>query len=67
MSVDSSAVITAVAQLVAEAPSLQEIVSRLAITLHESIPFDRLHVLRLDRANSVICRRAGCAASMKSG
>jgi transcriptional regulator with GAF, ATPase, and Fis domain/anti-sigma regulatory factor (Ser/Thr protein kinase) len=54
MSVDSSAVITAVAQLVAEAPSLQEIVSRLAIVLRESIPFDRLHVLRLDRANSVI-------------
>ena len=51
---DSSAMLTAVARLVAEAPSLRDVVSRLAVTLRESIPFDRLHVLRLDRAESVM-------------
>src|SRR5688572_6256453 len=54
MSVDPSGVVTAVARLVAEAPNLQDVVSRLAVTLGESIPFERLHVLRLDRANSVV-------------
>jgi GAF domain-containing protein len=51
---DPSAVLTAVARLVAEAPSLREVVSRLAVTLRESIPFERLHVLRLDRAESFV-------------
>jgi transcriptional regulator with GAF, ATPase, and Fis domain len=51
---DSSAILTAVARLVAEAPNLRDVVSRLAVTLRESIPFDRLHVLRLDRAESVM-------------
>jgi transcriptional regulator with GAF, ATPase, and Fis domain len=54
MNSDSSAVLTAVARLVAEAPSLREVVSRLAVTLRESIPFERLHVLRLDRAESFV-------------
>src|SRR5689334_1130621 len=47
---DTSSVLTAVARLVAEAPSLREAVARLAATLRTVIPFDRLHVLRLDRA-----------------
>ncbi len=47
------AVLTAVARLVAEAPTLAEAASRLASTVHSAIPFDRLHVLRLDRAESV--------------
>jgi transcriptional regulator with GAF, ATPase, and Fis domain len=51
---DPAAVLTAVARLVAEAPTLREVVSRLAVTLHESIPFERLHVLRLDRAESFV-------------
>jgi transcriptional regulator with GAF, ATPase, and Fis domain len=51
---DPSAVLTAVARLVAEAPSLREVVSRLAVTLREAIPFERLHVLRLDRAESFV-------------
>src|SRR5688572_2342642 len=51
---DPAAVLTAVARLVAEAPSLREVVSRLAVTLRESIPFERLHVLRLDRAESFV-------------
>jgi hypothetical protein len=41
---DAGRVLTAVARLVAEAPSLREVVSRLAVTLRESIPFERLHV-----------------------
>jgi len=47
-------VLTTVARLVAEAASLREIVPRLAVTLRESIPFERLHVLRLDRAESFV-------------
>ncbi len=54
MSADPSGVLTAVARLVAEAPSLGDVISRLAITLRESIPFEKLNVLRLDRANSVV-------------
>src|SRR5688572_4273891 len=54
MNPDPSVVLTAVARLVAEAPSLREVVSRLAVTLSESIPFERLHVLRLDRAESFV-------------
>jgi transcriptional regulator with GAF, ATPase, and Fis domain len=51
---DPAAVLTAVARLVAEAPSLRDVVARLAVALRESIPFERLHVLRLDRAESFV-------------
>ncbi len=51
---DSAAVLTAVARLVAEAPSLGDVVTRLAAVLRDSIPFERLHVLRLDRAESIV-------------
>jgi two-component system NtrC family response regulator len=54
MPADSSGVLTAVARLVAEAPTLGDVVSRLAMTLRDAIPFERLHALRLDRANSVV-------------
>jgi hypothetical protein len=47
-------VLTTVARLVAEAGSLRDILPRLAITLRPSIPFERLHVLRLDRAESFV-------------
>ena len=33
--------------------SLERTLSRAAILLHDAIPFDRLHVLRLDRTESV--------------
>jgi transcriptional regulator with GAF, ATPase, and Fis domain len=49
-----SAVLTAVARLVAEAPTLADAVSRLAGALRGAIPFERLHVLRLDRSDSVV-------------
>ena len=52
--IDGSAVLTAVARLAAEAASLEELVPRLAAVVREVIPFDRLHVLRLDRADSVV-------------
>ena len=47
-------VLTTVARLVAEDGSLRDIVPRLAVTLRTSIPFERLHVLRLDRAESFV-------------
>jgi hypothetical protein len=53
MAPDPVSVLTGVARLVAEAPDLREVVSRLAVTLCDSIPFERLHVLRLDRAKSL--------------
>ena len=51
---DSWAMLTAVARLAAEAASLAELVPRLAAVVREAIPFERLHVLRLDRAESVV-------------
>ena len=51
---DSSAVLTAVARLVAEETTLVELVPRLAALLRDAIPFERLHVLRLDRAELVV-------------
>src|SRR5688572_865781 len=51
---DPAAVLTAVARLASEAPSLREVVSRLAVSLRESIPFERPHVLRLDRAEAFV-------------
>ncbi len=51
---DHGAVLTAVARLVAEATSFDGVVSGLADILRAEIPFERMHVLRLDRANSVM-------------
>jgi transcriptional regulator with GAF, ATPase, and Fis domain len=51
---DSSAVLTAVARLVAEETALGDLVPRLAAILGPAIPFEWLHVLRLDRADSVV-------------
>src|SRR5262245_46993152 len=51
---DSADVLATVARLVAEAASLRDVVSRLAVSLRASIAFERMHVLRLDRADSFI-------------
>ena len=51
---DSAAVLTAVARHAAEATTLTELVPRLAPVVREAIPFEQLHVLRLDRAKSVV-------------
>jgi transcriptional regulator with GAF, ATPase, and Fis domain len=50
----SLAVLTAVARVIAEAPTLGETVTRLAVALRDAIPFERLHLLRLDLAESVV-------------
>jgi transcriptional regulator with GAF, ATPase, and Fis domain len=52
-------VLTSVARLVGEAPSLRDVVVRLSDTLRVTIPFERLHVLRLDRAESFVLYVAG--------
>ena len=49
-----SAVLMAVARVVAEAPTLGDTMSRLAVVVREAIPFERLHLLRLDRVDSVV-------------
>jgi len=51
---DPSAVLTAVARLVAESRSLRDVVARLAAILREDLPFDELHVLRLARHESFV-------------
>jgi transcriptional regulator with GAF, ATPase, and Fis domain len=47
-----SAVLTAVARLVAESRYLRDVVTGLATILRDVVPFERLHVLRFDRAES---------------
>ena len=54
LQVESPAVLAAVARVVADASTLSDVVSRLAGALRDAIPFERLHVLRLDRADSVV-------------
>jgi len=49
----SSTALAAVARVVAEAPTLGDAVGRLASTLHPVVAFDRLHLLRLDRTESL--------------
>jgi Nif-specific regulatory protein len=51
---DPAYMLTTVARLVAEAQTLQDVVVRLTATLREAIAFDRLHLLRLDRAESFV-------------
>ena len=51
---DASSILTSIARLVAEAPTLREVVSKVAVTFCPAIPFERLHVLRLDRAESFV-------------
>jgi two-component system NtrC family response regulator len=52
--IDGAAVLTAVARLAAEAITLDDLVPRLATIVRDAIPFERLHVLRLDRSDSVV-------------
>jgi hypothetical protein len=48
-----SVLVASLARLVADASSLDVMLSRVAVLLREAIPFERLHVLRLDHAESV--------------
>jgi transcriptional regulator with GAF, ATPase, and Fis domain len=52
--IDTSSVLTAVARLVADAPNLRDLVAGLAFALRDAVPFERLQVLRLDRAESFV-------------
>jgi two-component system NtrC family response regulator len=54
MPIDPSTLLMAVARLIADEATLGNVVARLAVQLREAIPFERLHVLRLDRADSVV-------------
>ena len=50
---EAPALIASLARLIAEASSLDDVLSRAAQLLRDAIPFERLHVLRLDRTESV--------------
>ncbi len=54
LALEAGPILTVVARVVADALSLQDVVSRLVEVLHPVIPFERLHLLRLDRADSVV-------------
>src|SRR4030095_3014634 len=45
--------LASLARLVTEASALDVTLSRVAVLLHEAIPFERLRVLRLDRADAI--------------
>src|SRR5204862_1710032 len=45
--------LASLARLVSEESSLDVTLSRVAVLLRDAIPFERLHVLRLDRSDSV--------------
>jgi transcriptional regulator with GAF, ATPase, and Fis domain len=62
---DPTAFLAAVARLVAETPSLTDVVSRLAVLLHDGLPFDQLFVLRLDRAESLVAYAATPAGEVQ--
>src|SRR4051812_38862648 len=49
-----SGVLTTVARLVADAPALRDVIGRVALALRETLPFTRLHLLRLDRPESFV-------------
>ena len=51
--VQSQALLAGIARLVSEESSLEQTLGRVAILLHDAIAFERLHVLRLDRTESV--------------
>src|ERR1041384_7316990 len=51
--VQSQALLAGIARLVSDESSLERTLSRAAVLLHEAIAFERLHVLRLDRTESV--------------
>jgi GAF domain-containing protein len=49
-----SAVLTAVARLVADAPALRDVIGHVAVALCDTLPFERLNLLRLDRPESFV-------------
>src|SRR5437773_11884770 len=51
--VESHALLASLARLISEESSLDDTLSRVALLLRDAIPFERLHVLRLDRSESV--------------
>src|SRR5262245_19161532 len=62
---DFSVVLPAVARLVSDAGTLQDLVSPLAETLRDVIPFERMHVLRLERADSVVLYTARASGELE--
>jgi len=63
---DVHAVITAVARVVADAHPLPDVVSALATHLRPVVPFDRMHLLRLDRADTVTLLTAHASGEVDS-
>src|SRR4051812_40307083 len=60
-----SGVLTTVARLVADAPALRDVIGRVAVALREILPFERLHLLRLDRPESFVLYAAAPDGSLR--
>src|SRR5690606_34982435 len=60
-----SAVLTAVARLVAESRSLRDVVAGLVDALRGALPFVQLHVLRFDRAESFVLYTAHASGAVE--
>src|SRR5688572_10931107 len=65
MLLTDTTVLTAVARVVAEASTLGDVVSRLAEVLRDVVPFERMHVLRLDRSDSVVLYSVRASGEME--
>ncbi|MGE0394527.1 MAG: GAF domain-containing protein, partial [Vicinamibacterales bacterium] len=63
---DAPSVITAVARVVADAHPLPDVVSAIARHLRPAVPFDRMHLLRLDRADTVTLLTARATGEVES-
>ena len=53
-----SGVLTTVARVVADAPALRDVIGHVAMALRDALPFDHLHLLRLDRPESFVLYQA---------
>jgi transcriptional regulator with GAF, ATPase, and Fis domain len=62
----SAGVFREVARLVSGGAPLADVVSRLVELLRPAIPFERLHVLRLDRADSIVRYSAGPTGELET-
>ena len=62
--VSSAALLATIARVVTRASSLSDLLSDAARTLHAHMPFERLHLLRLDRADSVVLYAVGAAGEV---
>ena len=63
--IHTHSLLASLARLVSEAAPLDVTLSRVAVLLRDAIPFERLHVLRLDRSDSVTLYAIGASGDVE--